>query len=150
LDVAGDIRCVSLTQTSDQQLKTNVQPLGGVLDKLDQVRAVSYQWNEKGQSLGAEAGTRDIGVLAQELEKVFPALVTTPEPTTIDELLSDYPEEAQTAELRQRLEKDAERTRYKAVNYGKLTVVLLEAIKELRAENKSLEQRIAALERQAP
>ncbi len=146
LDVSGNIRCVDLTETSDEQLKTDVQPLGEVLDKLGQVRAVSFRWNEKAQSLGAEAGARRIGVLAQELEQVFPELVATPEPITLDALLATYPEEMLTEEVRQRLQQDVERTHYKAVSYSKLTVVLLEAVKELQAQNRALEQRIQALE----
>jgi hypothetical protein len=146
LDVSGTVRCVSLVQTSDVQLKTDIQPLGGVLDKLDQVRAVSFRWNEKAQSLGVPTDARQIGVLAQELEQVFPELVVTPEPTTVDKLLANYPEEMLTAEFRQRLQEDADKTQYKAVRYSELTAVLLEAVKELRAQNRALEQRIQALE----
>jgi hypothetical protein len=73
-------------------------------------------------------------------------LVTTPTSLALDELLKQYPEEMLTAELRQQLERDVERSHYKAVSYSKLTAVLLEAVKELRAENRALEQRIAALE----
>lgn len=146
LDVNGDILCVSLTESSDDRLKTDVQPLSGVLDKLDQIRGVSFQWNEKAKSHGPMSDARQIGVLAQELEQVYPELVTTPKPLALDELLTQYPEEMLTAELRQRLAKDVERSQYKSVSYSKLTAVLLEAVKELRAENRALEQRIAALE----
>jgi hypothetical protein len=146
LDVSGTVRCVNLIQTSDEQLKADVQPLSSVLDKLGQIRAVSFRWNEKAQLLGANTSVRHIGVLAQELERVFPELVATPEPVTPDELLKKYPEELRTPELRQRLQEDAEKTHYKAVNYSELTVVLLEAVQELQAQNRSLEQRIQALE----
>ena len=146
LDVSGVVRCVDLVETSDEQLKADVQPLGSVLGKLEQVRAVSFRWNEKAQALGATVGTREIGVLAQELEQAFPELVTTPEPVALDELLKGCSEEILTPETRQRLQESAERTHYKAVSYSKLTVVLLEAVKELQAKNESLEQRIQALE----
>ncbi len=72
LDVSGDVRCVDLVETSDEQLKTDVQPLGSVLDKLDQVRAVSFRWNERARSIGAGTDAKQVGVLAQELEQVFP------------------------------------------------------------------------------
>jgi hypothetical protein len=146
LDVSGTVRCVNVVQTSDAQLKTDIQPLGTVLDKLDRIRAVSFRWNEKAQSLGAKTDARQIGVVAQELEQVFPELVVTPEPTTVDKLLAKYPEEMLTAEFRQRLQEDADKTQYKAVRYSELTAVLLEAVKELRVQNRSLEQRIQALE----
>jgi hypothetical protein len=141
LDVSGTVRCVSLIQTSDEQLKADVQPLSGVLGKLDQVRAVSFRWNEKAHSLGVETSARQIGVLAQELEQAFPELVVTPRPSTADELVQNCPEQIQ-----QRFQEDAEKTQYKAVNYSQLTVVLLEAVKELQAENRTLTQRIQALE----
>jgi hypothetical protein len=146
LDVNGTVRCVSLVQTSDEQLKTDVQPLSGVLGKLGQVRAVSFRWNEKASSLGIETGTRQIGVLAQELEQAFPELVITPRPSTVDELVQNCPEHVLTAAVKQRFQEDAEKTQYKAVNYSQLTVVLLEAVKELQVENRTLTERIQALE----
>lgn len=149
LDVSGNVRCVDVIETSDERLKVDIQPLDRVLDKLDRVRAVSFRWNEKGQSLGATANTRRIGVLAQELEQVFPEIVTTPKPTMADELLRNYPKEALTPEIQQQLQRDAEGTQYKGVSYSQLTAVLLEAIKELKRENDSLKsqlERIDALE----
>ncbi len=153
LDVNGNVRCVDVLETSDEQLKTDVRPLGGVLEKLDQVRAVSFRWNEKAQSLGARSGERQIGVLAQELEQIFPELVTTPEPVAAAELLGTYPEEGRTPELKEQIERDVNNSQYKAVCYSKLTVVLLKAIKELQeetrtlqAENESLRRRVEAVE----
>lgn len=149
LDVSGTVRCVSVVQTSDEQLKTGIQPLTGVLNRLSQVRAVSFEWNERAQSLGAKAGAKQIGVLAQELEQVFPELVTTPELVSVDELAKGYSEKMLTPEVKERLERDAEATHYKAVNYSQLTVVLLGAVKELQAQNASLEERIKTLESRA-
>lgn len=149
LDVIGNVRCVDLVETSDEQLKVNVQPLAGVLEKLGQIRAVSFEWNEKAQCLGAQTGKKQIGVLAQELEQVFPEMVTTPKPVTVDELSRGYSEETLTPEVRQQLQRNADATRYKAVNYSQLTVVLLEAVKELKTENDALRQRVEALEAKA-
>ncbi|MCU0918235.1 MAG: tail fiber domain-containing protein, partial [Planctomycetes bacterium] len=137
LHVAGNIYCTGSYQGSDERLKTDVQPLSGVLDKLDRVRAISYRWNETARSLGAQTGEKHLGVLAQELEQVFPELVSTPEPVTVDELLQGYAEEALTAATRQQLQSDAEGTQYKAVSYSELTVVLLGAVQELKSENNS-------------
>lgn len=153
LDVIGNVRCVDLVETSDEQLKANVQPLTGVLDKLGQIRAVSFEWNEKARCVGAQAGEKQIGVLAQEVERVFPEMVTTPNPVTVEELSKGYSEEMLTPEVRQRLQRNADATHYKAVSYSKLSVVLLEAVKELKAENdalrtqnSSLEERLARVE----
>ncbi|MHC4640962.1 MAG: tail fiber domain-containing protein, partial [Planctomycetota bacterium] len=78
LDVDGDIRCVALHETSDVRLKTNVRQLTKVLDKVEKIRGVSFEWNEAAESVGATAGDKHIGVIAQDVEKVFPELVSEP------------------------------------------------------------------------
>jgi hypothetical protein len=94
-----------------------VRQLTGVLEKLERIRGVSFEWNELYESLGRASGHREIGVIAQEVEAVFPELVTT------------WGEDD-----------------YRAVEYGSMTGVLIEAIKELKAENEALRRRIGALE----
>jgi hypothetical protein len=102
---------------SDARLKTNLLPLGNVLDKLQQVRGVSFEWNDQYRALGGSSERREIGVLAQEVEQVFPELVSVGE--------GDY----------------------KRVDYDRITAVLIEAVKELRKENDALKMRTEALER---
>jgi hypothetical protein len=116
LDVAGDVQCVNLHETSDARLKTDVEEITGVLDRLDGVRGVTYRWNGEAGTLGADVGQEAVGVIAQELEGAFPQLVST------------------------------SGAGYKSVEYGGLTAVLLEAVKELKAENEALRQRIEVLE----
>ena len=48
-----------------------------VLQKLAKVRGVSFEWNDVSASPGRSPGRREIGVIAQEVEAVFPELVTT-------------------------------------------------------------------------
>jgi hypothetical protein len=48
-----------------------------LLDRLDRIRVVSWEWNEEAAPLGEIPGERRIGVIAQELEEIFPELVTT-------------------------------------------------------------------------
>ncbi len=117
LDVDGDIRCVTLHETSDARLKTKVRRLTNVLDNVEKIRGVSFEWNEEAESVGATAGDKHIGVIAQDVEKVFPELVSAPA------------------------------NEYKSVDYTKLTAVLIEAVKELKAENDLLKQRVSTLER---
>jgi len=108
----------SVSPPSDARLKTNVTSLTHVLEKLDQLRGVSFEWNEaSGPLTGHRPGQRDIGVIAQEVEAVFPELVTT------------WGDEG-----------------YKAVAYEKLTGVLIAAVKELKAETDTQQQHIVALE----
>ena len=57
----------SLTQTSDIALKTDIQPLTNVLDKIKQITGYKYQFKETGHD--------SMGVTAQDVEKVFPEIV---------------------------------------------------------------------------
>ncbi|UCC45438.1 MAG: tail fiber domain-containing protein [Candidatus Zixiibacteriota bacterium] len=119
VDVAGDVHASSFPTSSDVRFKKNIRKLDNVLEKLDQIRGVSFDWNAKYEELGRSTGHREIGVIAQEVEKAFPELVST------------WADED-----------------YRAVDYGRMTAVLIEAIKELKAENESLKQRIEKLEKQ--
>jgi hypothetical protein len=78
---------------SDARLKTNVRTIGDALDSVGKLRGVRFDWKKDGQ--------HSIGVIAQEVEKIYPELVTT---------LPDG---------------------MKAVDYGKLAGVLIEAVKTL-------------------
>jgi len=71
------------------------------------LRGVSWTWREDAQS---EHSGRDMGVIAQEVEEVFPELVTTDEQGN------------------------------KMVNYAGLIAPLIEAVKELDARVEALEQ----------
>jgi hypothetical protein len=116
--IPGTLHYNFLAGDSDARLKTNITPLTHVLEKLEQLRGVSFEWNDASAVLtGRTPGQRDIGVIAQEVEAVFPELVTT------------WGEDG-----------------YKAVAYEKLTGVLLAAVKELKAETDAQQQRIAAME----
>jgi hypothetical protein len=61
------------TSTSDVRLKENVKTLNGGLNKVMQLRGVSFTWKSN-----PEYGNR-IGFIAQEFEKVIPELVFTNE-----------------------------------------------------------------------
>jgi hypothetical protein len=59
-----------LTINSDERLKDNIQPLGSTLNKLHQIEGKTYSLKKD------EEHTPKIGVLAQEVQLVFPELVT--------------------------------------------------------------------------
>lgn len=68
----GDITWSLNTGASDATLKRDVEPIHGAMEKLRQVRGVSFFWRD------AERGTqREMGVLAQEVQPVLPELVST-------------------------------------------------------------------------
>jgi Chaperone of endosialidase len=116
-DVAGGAHATSFPTSSDARLKREIRPLTQTLEKLDKIRGISFEWNELYESLGRSTGHREIGVMAQEVEAVFPELVTR------------WGEES-----------------YRAVDYGRLTAVLIEAVKELKARQDIQQQYIVGLE----
>ena len=71
LDVSGDIGYSgSIVNTSDRRLKERINPLEKSLEKLLAVRGVNFYWKDKSIS-----DKEQIGVIAQEIEKIFPNLV---------------------------------------------------------------------------
>ncbi|MEN8156910.1 MAG: tail fiber domain-containing protein, partial [Bacteroidota bacterium] len=85
---------------SDRNLKKNILTLENTLDKVMNLRGVTYRWDTDNPDAGTSDESTQIGVIAQEVEAVFPELVT------------ENPDG------------------YKGVSYGKLSAVLIEAIKE--------------------
>ncbi len=72
LDVNGSIEYTgTITGVSDERLKENFLPIENVLTKLQGIQGYSY--NMKGD----ENMNRQYGVIAQELQKVFPEMVST-------------------------------------------------------------------------
>ncbi len=59
-----------LTQLSDERLKERIAPIDNTLDKLGKVHAYSYYWKDKERDPGQQ-----IGLLAQEVNEVYPQLV---------------------------------------------------------------------------
>jgi hypothetical protein len=47
-----------------------------LLDRIEAIRVVSWEWNEAAVAVGEIAGERRIGVVAQEIETLFPELVS--------------------------------------------------------------------------
>jgi len=99
------------TASSDARLKENVETLYGCLNKVLQLRGVSFTWKSN-----PEYGLR-YGFVAQEFEKVIPELVFTNETDG-----------------------------YKGINYAEVSAVLVEAVKELKAENDILKSKNENLE----
>lgn len=116
LDVNGDIRCVSLTQTSDARFKKNVRSIDQPLARLMSLHGVRFDWDQEAESAPNLSDQPQIGLIAQEVEQQFPELVAT------------------------------DNQGYKSVDYGKMTAVLLEAVKELQLQNEKLSERVKELE----
>ncbi len=66
----GRGRANAWTTYSSIRWKDNVQTLEGALDKVRQLRGVSFDWNAE------HGGAHDIGFVAEEVGKVVPEIVT--------------------------------------------------------------------------
>ena len=93
----------NVTAFSDERLKDNIETLEDGLDKVEQLRGVTY----------TRDGKENIGVIAQEVEKILPEIVLTAD----DEMGT------------------------KSVDYSRITAVLIEAVKDLSARVKELEDK---------
>jgi trimeric autotransporter adhesin len=60
----------TLTAISDARLKENIMPITSTINDLKKINAYTYYWKDK-----LRDNEQQIGVLAQEVEKVFPQLV---------------------------------------------------------------------------
>jgi hypothetical protein len=114
--IAGTSICTAsgCTSSSDRRLKENIQPLQNSLDNILKLDAVSYDYIDK-QRFGSK---HQVGVIAQDVEKVFPEVVVTDEKTGM-----------------------------KAVAYDHLVAPLIEAVKSLYYKVTSSEEKIAEHER---
>jgi hypothetical protein len=72
----GVITATDFNSTSDINLKENIRPIEDSLNKVLQLNGVSFDWKETQQP--------SVGVIAQELEAVFPELVRTGENKSVN------------------------------------------------------------------
>ncbi len=107
LDVVGNIEATAFFYSSDRNLKNNITPLTSQLDKVTQLQGVSFNWKENGRE--------DIGVIAQDIEKIYPELVAT------------------------------DSKGIKSVQYGNLVAPLIEAIKEQQIQIDLLKEEVRLL-----
>ncbi|MGI0116496.1 tail fiber domain-containing protein [Zooshikella sp. RANM57] len=107
-DIEAQMQCIAdyldtlpRPRFSDRDLKQNEVIVKNALNKVSQLNGKHFEWKHDKR--------QDIGVIAQEVEIVFPELVS------IDK-----------------------KTGFKQVNYDGLVAVLIEAVKELKKENDTL------------
>lgn len=101
----------SVIPLSDERAKQDITVLENALEKVSGLRGVTYRWNGKGGH--EDLTSKHIGVIAQDVQKIFP------------EAIAELP----NSELM-------------AVKYDYLIPPLIEAVKELKAENDALRQRL--------
>jgi hypothetical protein len=84
---------------SDINLKKDIRPIGDALNKILSIKGVNFTWKDADMGAGNQ-----VGVIAQDVEKILPEVVTTNEQGL------------------------------KAVDYSKLTPLIIESVKDLKIE----------------
>lgn len=82
LDVSGSIRAGTVVYVSDERLKKNITPLEHALENISKLNGKRYEkelyFNNPERKKGTASATEiEYGVMAQEVQKVFPELVKT-------------------------------------------------------------------------
>lgn len=95
----------TLTQSSDIRLKKNIHPINNAVDAIKKLNGYSYNWKSSSMD-----NTLQMGVIAQEVQQVFPSLIKQDDKGML------------------------------SVNYSGLIPVLIEAIKEQQKEIDELKQ----------
>ena len=110
LEVSGSIRAsAGLLSNSDERLKENIYPIDNALSRVGQIEGVYFNWKDQPE--------RQIGVIAQNVQKVLPEVVSE------------------------------DNNSYLSVDYSKIVPLLVEAINEQSSIIMDLEERISKLEK---
>ena len=106
----------TLSGTSDERLKTNIQPFARGLAAITAITPSTYQWNDAGQKkTGFPADVVQAGFIAQDVQKAVPEAI-------------------------------GQEGEYLSLDTRPILAALVNAVKELAAENKDLNTRLTALE----
>jgi len=105
----------SWTQASDERYKSNIKPLLSISNKVNLLQPVEYEWNKDEFPENNFPDGNQVGLIAQEVEKLFPEIVAT--------------------------KKDG----YKSIDYSKISVLLIQAIKEQSDEINKMKRELEEL-----
>lgn len=104
---SGLLTSTDYNSSSDKRLKKGIKQIEGALEKVNKLKGVSFEWKE--------SGAQALGLIAQDVEKVIPELVTTDD------------------------------NGFKGIRYNNIIAVLVEAIKEQQAEITLLKDQVKKL-----
>ncbi|AOV62175.1 baseplate wedge subunit [Synechococcus phage S-CAM7] len=103
-NIVGIITAQDLNSTSDRRVKENIKPIDDALNKVTQLNGITFSF--------INTGTKSAGVIAQEVEAVFPDMVKGDFPKSVNyngligALIESVKElKEQNEELRSRIEK---------------------------------------------
>jgi hypothetical protein len=108
LNVGGDVVAYA---SSDERLKDNIELISNPIEKVQSLKGVTWDWNDNADEL--QQSLPNVGVIAQDVEKVLPQLVT---------------------------DRD---NGFKGVDYAKLTGLLIEAIKDQQKQIDELKSKLS-------
>jgi hypothetical protein len=133
LRVSGDIIAFS----SDKRLKENIVVISDPIEKIKQLRGVTYDWKDSALNLGFKTQRQynEIGLIAQELEKVIPQAVTR---APFDN--TDNPKIYVSGN---RI--DGETDPYKTIKMDKVVPLLIEGIKDQQKQIDELKELVTKL-----
>jgi hypothetical protein len=114
--VSGSACATAWNSCSDIRFKKNIEGIEGAVEKVLKLRGVRFRWRREEYQDRGFPEGQHYGVIAQEAETVVPEIVTTGP--------------------------DGERS----IAYAEIVPLLVESIRELKAENLTLRARIQALE----
>ena len=107
ITATGDITAYA---SSDERLKDNIQNIENPIEKVQSLKGVTWDWNDN--SSDVQKSLPNVGVIAQDVEKVLPQLVRENEGG------------------------------YKAVDYDKLVGLLIEAVKDQQSQIDELKSKL--------
>ena len=133
LSVGGDI----IAFASDKRLKENIVLISNPIEKIKQLRGVTYDWKDSTLNLGFRTKRQynEIGLIAQELEKVIPQAVTR---APFDN--TDNPKIYVSGS---RI--DGETEPYKTIKMEKVIPLLIEGIKDQQKQIDELKELVTKL-----
>ena len=105
--VYGKAKAKKWEKQSDRRLKKEIHTIQHALEKVNKLRGVTFFWKSDVNST-----KREIGFIAQEVEKVVPEVVSPP----------------------------TDSDKYYSMSYSELTALLVESVKELKKENDALKK----------
>ena len=108
LNVGGDVVAYA---SSDERLKDNIELISNPIEKVQSLKGVTWNWNDNADEL--QQSLPNVGVIAQDVEKVLPQLVT---------------------------DRD---NGFKGVDYAKLTGLLIEAVKDQQKQIDELKNKLS-------
>ena len=129
----------SSTWSSDINLKRDIiTTRDGYLDDIKKLRVVKYKWKNDSKS------ALELGLIAQEVEAIFPKLITEDKNSIGDEVLYTEKDEIPTGKTVGDVK--VEGTTYKGIKYGVIPLILLKGMQEQQTIIEDLKARIETLE----